>query len=71
MIFLVFLHLNTVNKQFIWLRSTEKSGLTVLFACLNCFIFFFLLSKISLGRSGEIPKFFPFSFLALDITSSR
>ena len=28
MIFRMFLHLNTVNKQFIWLRSTEKSGLT-------------------------------------------
>ena len=27
----MFLHLNTVNKKFIQLRPTEKSGLTVLF----------------------------------------
>ena len=31
MIFLIFLHLNTINKQFIRLCPTKKSGLTVLF----------------------------------------
>ena len=67
----MFLHLNTVNKQFIRLRSTKKVVLLSFFACLNCFIFFSLLSKISLGRSSEIPKFFPFSLLALDIFTLR
>ena len=38
---------------------------------LNRFIFFFLLSKISFGRSSEISKFFLFNFPGLDITSSR
>ena len=71
MIFVMFLHLNNINEQFIRLHPTKKAILPSFFACLNCFIFFFLLSKISLERSSEIPNFFPSSFLALDIISSR
>ena len=63
----MFLHLNTINKQFIWLRFTEKSSVTVLF-CLFKLLHLLLSSFQNFSWKVEGPvKFQSFFLLAFQI----